>query len=61
MHVPEGSMAACPATGMLFFAWQSPELALTDDYAMSALTVAIWANRTRYAQRDFLRMTATRT
>jgi hypothetical protein len=24
-------------------------LALTDDYAMSALTVAIWVNRTRFA------------
>jgi hypothetical protein len=36
----------------------SLELALTDDYVMSPLTVAIWANRTRYAQRaTFLRMT----
>jgi hypothetical protein len=43
---------------MLLLRCMSPEVALTDDYAMSALTVAIWGKPDQIcSMRDFLRMT----
>jgi hypothetical protein len=46
---------------MIIALMSCPILALTDDYAMSALTVAIWGNPDQIcSMRDFLRMTPSR-